>query len=807
MEDDENGAIVPIGRVGTLLGDELSANKFLVGNAGKSFPRFRNANPRFGNSKFLLNSGLGKTSHGKISEIKQRFEDGGCALCHLIFEAVRRYSGENVNDDSECFMVWEVDGRQAAKQPGLTTKHNGNDKDDRNASLSNVSRRIKMWWAQKDGSEMDAYILFLASSDKVLLHTGTTSMLRDTRQAVFLGQDFDVAKPKSALFKSWLDTCEDQHKSRSCDTGYVYDPARFVNLIQATWFGVIDVIRMRICRLPVDEKTKMPSRYIALSYDSTFSWELNADEMDLVYGNAYLTICAADGQDDEAGLRALDVKTADTPLKAELGNGLRLLVSRPSESTIRDSTWNQRGWTFQERILSRRCLVFSGGRVYFQCRSGNMSQDIGPDTSGQGLSMDWKTSPLRTLDELKERPIWFYMTSVSLYTGRRLTFAKDILAAYKGVSRLIEPYMQGPVSTFVYGLPPSHFDLALLWSPLSAQTRRKPTGEHDARENDLPSWSWAGWMDLHDEKKGSPVKYQQDMLDGCLIDTHEWLSKHTWIKWFIRNSAGDLRPIWDKGEMPRVEGVLGRWRGYATNEESYLPSMVRTKLQTPSEPRCGVCSIIRGERLKRRTAFTRNETRSTTETEDTESTRTERFDERDEYGRQIRWRKEQAKSSTFCGSIPDNPFGVNVVGFNCNTQRRDRPILQFWTWRTRFFVVHNEEATKASPPGDGLVRCDIADDNADWCGHIVLNESYIKAKESDPRMEFIALSDAKSFTKEECPNWAHYIPQAFDDIEWDLFFVMLIEWDKDSLAWERVGLGKIVQAAFHGSSWDEVLLG
>jgi hypothetical protein len=197
-----------------------------------------------------------------------------------------------------------------------------------------------------------------------------------------------------------------------------------------------------------------------------------------------------------------------------------------------------------------------------------------------------------------------------------------------------------------------------------------------------------------------------------------------------------------------------------------------------------------------------------TETETTESTVIiPRIDDEDEYGRRLRWRKEQAKSSSFGGSIPDNPFGVNVVSFSCNTQRRDRPILQFWTWRARFFVVHNEEATEASPPGDGLVRCDIADDNADWCGHIVLNESYIKAKESDPRMEFIALSDAKSFTKEECPNWAHYIPQAFDDIEWDLFFVMLIEWDKDSLAWERVGLGKIVQAAFHGSSWDEVLLG
>lgn len=385
-----------------------------MSNAGRSLPHSRSIK-----SRFILNSGLGKTSHGKIREIEQRVEKGGCALCQLIFEAVRRYSGENVDDSSECFMVWEVDGRQAARQPGLAPKHNVNDKDDTNMSLSNVSRRLKIWWTQKDGSEMDAYILFLASSDKVSTHTDTNFNLQDPRQSVFLGRDFDVAEPKSALFKSWLDTCENLHKSRSCDKNYFYDPAGFFDLGPATWFGVIDVIRMRICRLPWDMENKKPSRYIALSYvwgegehphrtirknmpdrikpggieenslpytirkaiqltrdigekyiwidslcivqDSDFSWGLNADVMDLVYGNAYLTICAADGQNDKAGLHALDLETADTPLKAELRNGLRLLVSRPSESIIRDSIWNQRGWTFQERILSRRCLVFAGG--------------------------------------------------------------------------------------------------------------------------------------------------------------------------------------------------------------------------------------------------------------------------------------------------------------------------------------------------------------------------------------------------------------------------------------------------------------
>lgn len=254
-----------------------------------------------------------------------------------------------------------------------------------------------------------------------------------------------------------------------------------------------------------------------------------------------------------------------------------------------------------------------------------------------------------------------------------------------------------------------------------------------------------------------------------------------------------------RNEISRVEPPQNEYDPPHRDETSSVESLHRHGDDIASEPELlnipGVTEHITGQSMP------------TTETEETESTMTERPESKDEYGRRVRWRKEQAKSASFSLSIPDNPFGVYVVHFLDRIPAPDRPILQFWTWRARFYVVHNESATEASPPGEGLVRCDIADVNADWCGHIVLNETYIKAKESNPMMNFIALSEAKSFTKEECRNWAHYIPTSFEDIEWDLFFVMLIEWDEDSVAWERVGLGKIVQAAFHGSTWEEIVLG
>lgn len=179
----------------------------------------------------------------------------------------------------------------------------------------------------------------------------------------------------------------------------------------------------------------------------------------------------------------------------------------------------------------------------------------------------------------------------------------------------------------------------------------------------------------------------------------------------------------------------------------------------------------------------------------------------DEYGRCPR---EQFRRlpTTFHSSISDNPFGVYTVPFDTNEARLpDRAILQFFTFRAQFYVLLNEDATEASSPGEGLVRCDVADINNDWCGHIVLNEDWVR-QGNGKMWHFIAISEAKSFTREECRNWAHYIPSDLEDVDWDLFFVLLIEWNENRQVWERVGLGKIFQAAFDlCGKPDEILLG
>jgi len=170
-------------------------------------------------------------------------------------------------------------------------------------------------------------------------------------------------------------------------------------------------------------------------------------------------------------------------MKAKVKDDLELLVSSSPESVIQRSRWSTRGWTFQERILSRRCVVFAGGRIYLQCWENNY------DDFNMSWSSDWCKTPFCVVQKLEDSPIWFYTSYIELYTGRNLTEPTDILKAFNGVSRVIEEHMSAP---FLFGLPGSHFDFALLWRPKSGKEQPPEDPQKDA---EFPSWSWSGWQD------------------------------------------------------------------------------------------------------------------------------------------------------------------------------------------------------------------------------------------------------------------------------------------------------------------------
>jgi hypothetical protein len=87
------------------------------------------------------------------------------------------------------------------------------------------------------------------------------------------------------------------------------------------------------------------------------------------------------------------------------------------------------------------------------------------------------------------------------------------------------------------------------------------------------------------------------------------------------------------------------------------------------------------------------------------------------------------------------------------------------------------------------------------CGTVVVDEDEAERLDGQ-ESTFIALSEARKFTKDECPNWTYYIPKDFEDIEWGLFYVMLIKWNPVRHVWDRIGLAKVLKAAVEGSKGE-----
>ena len=114
----------------------------------------------------------------------------------------------------------------------------------------------------------------------------------------------------------------------------------------------------------------------------------------------------------------------------------------------------------------------------------------------------------------------------------------------------------------MFGLPSSHFDLALLWQPAGGALRlQEPKHKEEQKYKDMrfPSWSWCGWKSIE-------IEYTSDMINGCVTNVRSWLSGHTRIDWHICNGHGTLRRVWDKSWASEDKSSNSIWRGYNTCE-------------------------------------------------------------------------------------------------------------------------------------------------------------------------------------------------------------------------------------------------
>jgi len=112
-------------------------------------------------------------------------------------------------------------------------------------------------------------------------------------------------------------------------------------------------------------------------------------QMDIIYGLASLTIVNAAGDHADHGLPGVRPMTRYKVQEPFHVKGVSIVETldpgefgtRGIDSYLEGTTWNSRGWTLQEGLLSRKLLVFTAEQVYWECQKATWCEDSHWETS------------------------------------------------------------------------------------------------------------------------------------------------------------------------------------------------------------------------------------------------------------------------------------------------------------------------------------------------------------------------------------------------------------------------------------------
>ena len=243
----------------------------------------------------------------------------------------------------------------------------------------------------------------------------------------------------------------------------ISDAMEFVKLMGESYLWVDS-----LCIVQDDEEAKMAQ----------------ISNMGNIYSRAYFIVVAAHGRDCDAGLPGVRRGARRVRDGRVTIHGVTLVSELPNyREMVEFSTWNSRGWTYQESELCPRHIAFTEFQAYFRCNREIWTEQNGPMTRQNSREYAYNVHLTFQTNFLS------YSDAVRHYTKRVLGQSDDVLNAFQGLLALLRPLFK---SDFIHGLPETELDMALLWQPSAPNFHRRVdlvTGEAD-----FPSWSWAGWV-------------------------------------------------------------------------------------------------------------------------------------------------------------------------------------------------------------------------------------------------------------------------------------------------------------------------
>ncbi|KAI8713051.1 HET domain-containing protein [Fusarium sp. LHS14.1] len=480
-----------------------------------------------------------------------------CSFCRLLYNASHSSTGSGIGHDGlnaqgrrvRCSMEWHHDCRGDDSMP--------------------TTRRLRVF--SDDAAFTDFYVVPILPSS--------------TEKVSLLGKLKDREAVDYQLLSRWHEVCSGNHES--CQAHQKKGSYPFKHPIR-----LLDVNAMRLCEA---DMTVSPVKYAALSYvwgrqqtitlcrenlqallhrapeealpntvqdaitvvrelGLSYIWvdalciiqDDDRDKMEQIasmsqiYQQATLSICVAYGSSSQHGIPGVSLPPGAQ--NVGLYQNIQLTTLRPVAAIVGASMWDSRAWTFQERLLSTRCAIFTAGGMIWQCPTTTWREDIESSLIRPAWTLDSVASPLQAL---QGNPLRSYINCVNIYSGRLLSFLSDKLVAFTGLTQILSRKLS---SKLEYGMPLRYLDWALLWEPESTGKRIR-VDEYTG----LVSWSWCGW-----EQK---VNWRFSSIEGTLFNLHNWLTEHTWIVWYLGDGE-KWNLAWDKKEYKDPSASPSRWDGY-----------------------------------------------------------------------------------------------------------------------------------------------------------------------------------------------------------------------------------------------------
>lgn len=233
---------------------------------------------------------------------------------------------------------------------------------------------------------------------------------------------------------------------------------------------------------------------LCIIQNSTSDWEVESSKMAQIYNHATLTISASRASSSDAGFLKDSDEASGFVIMIHPRNFGQYYFGKTSPesssflSDVERGPLNTRGWTLQERILSRRSIFFGQDQIHWECQTARCSQSTQMEPqefSGRtgGVSslksvLDLKYGSSGSVDQEETLKLWYEM--LSLFVKRDLSFPDDKLPALSGIVSIFDKALSGTeTSSYQAGLWKQDVERGLMWMVPSQMKKR------------IPSWSWS----------------------------------------------------------------------------------------------------------------------------------------------------------------------------------------------------------------------------------------------------------------------------------------------------------------------------